>query len=81
MRRYHRKASLFPAIYQKNGLGPIRSLRDFDDKIVARYCGFKDADDYYYRAACAYHGACSEPGLRYADEVMARAARYGLRAR
>ena len=35
----------------------------------------------YYRAACAYHGACSEPGLRYADEVMAQAARYGLRAR
>jgi hypothetical protein len=53
MRRYHRKASLFPAIYRKNGLGPIRSLRDFDDKIVARYCGFRDADDYYYRAAGA----------------------------
>jgi hypothetical protein len=34
----------------------------------------------YYRAACAYHGACSEPGIRYADEVMARAVRYGLRA-
>ena len=53
MRRYHRKVSLFPAIYQKKGLGPIRSLRDFDDKIVARYCGFNDADDYYYRAAGA----------------------------
>ena len=53
MRRYHRKASLFPSIYQKNGLGPIRSLRDFDDRIVARYCGFKDADDYYFRAAAA----------------------------
>ena len=53
MRRYYRKVSLFPAIYQKDGLGPIRSLRDFDDKIVARYCGFRDADDYYYRAAGA----------------------------
>jgi predicted alpha/beta-fold hydrolase len=53
MRRYRRKASLFPDIYQKSGLGPIRSLRDFDDKIVARYCGFKDASDYYYRAASA----------------------------
>ena len=28
-------------------------LRQFDDKIVARYCGFRDADDYYYRAASA----------------------------
>jgi predicted alpha/beta-fold hydrolase len=53
MRRYRRKASLFPGIYQEHGLGPIRSLRDFDDKIVARYCNFKDADDYYYRAAGA----------------------------
>jgi len=35
----------------------------------------------YYRAACAYHGACSEPGIHYADEVMARAERYGLPAR
>jgi hypothetical protein len=53
MRRYRRKAELFPAIYAKNGIGPVRSLRDFDDKIVARYCGFRDADDYYYRAAAA----------------------------
>jgi predicted alpha/beta-fold hydrolase len=53
MRRYRRKASLFPAIYQEHGLGRIRSLRDFDDRIVARYCGFNDADDYYYRAAGA----------------------------
>jgi predicted alpha/beta-fold hydrolase len=53
MRRYRRKASLFPSIYQKDGLGPIHSLRDFDDKIVARYCSFRDADDYYYRAASA----------------------------
>ncbi len=53
MRRYRRKAALFPEIYQTRGLGPIRSLRQFDDRIVARYCGFKDADDYYYRAAGA----------------------------
>lgn len=53
LRRYRVKASLFPGVYQKDGFGPIRSLRDFDDKIVARYCGFRDADDYYYRAASA----------------------------
>lgn len=53
MQRYRRKAELFPSIYQKNGIGQVRSLREFDDKIVARYCGFRDADDYYYRAAAA----------------------------
>ncbi len=53
MRRYRRKALLFPGKYRTRGLGPIRSLRDFDDKIVATYCGFRDADDYYYRAASA----------------------------
>lgn len=51
--RFQRKAALFPAIYHPAEIGPIRSLRDFDDKIVARYCGFRDADDYYFRAASA----------------------------
>lgn len=53
MRRYHRKAALYPHIYTTRDIGPVRSLRQFDDKIVARYCGFRDADDYYYRAASA----------------------------
>lgn len=53
MRRFRRKAQMFPHIYTKRDFGPIRSLRDFDDKIVAHYCGFKNADDYYYRAAAA----------------------------
>src|SRR5438132_14280149 len=29
------------------------TLRDFDDKITAYYCGFSGADDYYARAAAA----------------------------
>jgi hypothetical protein len=53
LRRYRRKAALFPEIYQTHGLGSIRSLRQFDDKIVARYWGFRDAADYYDRAASA----------------------------
>ena len=52
-RRIRHKAELFPAIYHIDGIGPIRSIREFDQKIVARYCGFRDADDYYYRAASA----------------------------
>jgi len=53
MRRYRRKASLHPDRYLADVPGPVRSLREFDDKIVARYCGYKDADDYYHRAAAA----------------------------
>ena len=53
MRRLRYKAKLFPAVYQLRGLGPIRSIREFDEKIVAPYCGFQSADDYYYRAASA----------------------------
>ena len=43
----------FPRFMTHAEWGRSRSLRDFDDKIVARYCGFRDADDYYYRAASA----------------------------
>jgi predicted alpha/beta-fold hydrolase len=53
IRRYRRKAALFPQTYGTRDIGPIRSIREFDDKIVARYCGFRDAGDYYYRAASA----------------------------
>jgi uncharacterized protein len=31
----------------------VSSLRDFDDKITAYYCGFQGAADYYARAAAA----------------------------
>lgn len=53
MRRLRRKAALFPGVYQIGDIGPIRSIREFDQKVVARYCGFRDADDYYFRAASA----------------------------
>jgi len=53
-RRFRRKAELFPAIYLVTGIvDPIRSIREWDDAIVAPYCGFLSADDYYYRAASA----------------------------
>jgi hypothetical protein len=52
-RRLRHKAELFPGVYQLDDIGPIRSIREFDQKIVARYCDFRDADDYYYRAASA----------------------------
>ena len=52
--RYARKRELFPARYvAPEEIGAIRSIREFDHKIVSRYCGFRDADDYYYRSASA----------------------------
>ena len=50
-RRFRRKAELFPEIYSTEGLETIRTLRQFDDRITARYSGFLGADDYYARAA------------------------------
>ena len=71
---------------QTRGVGPVRSLREFDDKIVARYCGFRDADDYYYRAAAArvvdriavptlILRALDDPFIRFAAGDARRAAR------
>jgi len=54
MARYTRKAKLFPEIYATpKAIGPVRSIRQFDDKILARYWDFLNADDYYHRAASA----------------------------
>jgi predicted alpha/beta-fold hydrolase len=52
-RRILRKAALFPDRYDVRHLRGMRSLRDFDDQITARYSGFRDAQDYYTRAAAA----------------------------
>jgi predicted alpha/beta-fold hydrolase len=53
MRRFRHKAALFPQRYSPDDVGPIRSVREFDEKITARYSGFTGADDYYYRSAAA----------------------------
>ncbi|CAN5553518.1 alpha/beta fold hydrolase [soil metagenome] len=53
LRRFRRKASLFPRAYDANQAVDITSLRDFDHRITALYSGFASADDYYYRAAAA----------------------------
>jgi hypothetical protein len=48
-----RKAALYPEHYDVRHLRGMRSMRDFDDQITARYSGFRDAQDYYTRAAAA----------------------------
>ena len=49
--RMLRKAALFPGRYELNGLKKIRSVRQFDDAITAKFCGFRDADDYYTKSS------------------------------
>jgi predicted alpha/beta-fold hydrolase len=51
--RIRRKAALYPDRYDTRYICGVRSLRDFDDQVTARYCGFLDAQDYYTRAASA----------------------------
>jgi uncharacterized protein len=45
------KARLFPERYPIDGMRNIGSVREFDDVITARFCGFKNADDYYARSS------------------------------
>ncbi len=47
MERYARKQKMFPERYRLNGLGPIRTVREFDDVITAPQFGYRDAQDYY----------------------------------
>jgi len=51
--RLRRHAARFPGRYPVDKLAAVRSVRDFDDVITAPASGYRDADDYYYRAAAA----------------------------
>ena len=51
--RFRRKAKLFPADFDVARLRGVSTLRGFDDRITAYYCGFAGADDYYQRASAA----------------------------
>ena len=60
-RRLRNKAALFPALYgmleQEGVSARIRTMRDFDQEIVARYGGFTGAEDYYRRVASSRYAA------------------------
>src|SRR5580698_6417289 len=53
-RRMLQKARLFPGHFDVSRLRGIRSLREFDDKVTAHYCGFTGVDDYYDRASAVH---------------------------
>lgn len=52
-RRFRGKAKLFPEHFDPERLRGISSLRLFDDRVTAYYCGFAGADDYYARASAS----------------------------
>jgi predicted alpha/beta-fold hydrolase len=82
LKRFRRKAMLFPRAFDPQSATHITSLREFDDRITALYCGFRSADDYYYRAAAArvldriavptllLH-ACDDPFIRFTPNTRA----------
>jgi uncharacterized protein len=47
------KARLYQGRYDLTRLRRLRSLRDFDHRVTAFYCGFDSADDYYARASAS----------------------------
>jgi predicted alpha/beta-fold hydrolase len=52
-RRLREKARLFPGEFELSRLHGVKTLREFDDKITAFYCGFTGASDYYARSAAS----------------------------
>jgi hypothetical protein len=50
-RRMHLKARLFPGRFPLNGLDAVRTVREFDEVMTARFSGFTGADDYYARSS------------------------------
>ena len=50
-RRMRLKARLFPGKFPLDGLNAVRTVREFDEAMTARFCGFKNADDYYTRSS------------------------------
>ncbi len=47
MARYARKHKMFPERYPIAGLGPVRTVPQFDDLVTAPQFGYRDAQDYY----------------------------------
>ena len=52
-RRMRHKARLFPDVFGDVTLGGLGSVRDFDDRVTAPYCGFQGAEDYYARSSAS----------------------------
>ena len=53
-RSFRRKCKLWPGLYDPALLNNVRSVRDFDEYITARYMGFAGAADYYDKASSSH---------------------------
>ena len=51
--RMRYKAKLFPGQFPLDGLDRVRTVREFDDVITARFCGFRSAADYYAQSSAS----------------------------
>jgi uncharacterized protein len=51
LKHFRQKVELYPDLYSAEGLHKIRTMRQFDDQVIARYGGFASADDYYRSVA------------------------------
>lgn len=51
--RFRNKVKLFPDHFDAGRLRGVKTLRQFDDRVTAYYCGFEGAVDYYARAAAS----------------------------
>ena len=51
--RMKAKAKCFPGEYDLSRMSGLKSLRDFDDRVTAFYCGFAGASDYYAQSAAS----------------------------
>lgn len=83
--RLRQKARFFPGKFELSRAKGVKSLREFDDKVTAPYCGFNGAADYYERAAAArvidriaiptliLHAA-NDPFIRITPETRAKIA-------
>ena len=64
-----RKAQLFPGAFDLEPLAWVTTIREFDDVITARYCGFRDASDYYGKSSALRVAAqISVPSLIISSE-------------
>ena len=50
-RRMRRKARALPGRFDLDPLNSVQTVRGFDEAFTAPHHGFRDADDYYYRAS------------------------------
>lgn len=52
--RYASRARMFPDHFDIAAVRRTKSMRDFDTRVVACYCGYADAEDYYQHATSAH---------------------------